>query len=90
MNWITAEEFCRKEGGHLATVNTDATKDVVLEMMKRSPWMNESWAWIGGSDIEEEGVWKWADSTPWENKFWAPGEPNNLDNNEDCLSLQKG
>ena len=82
-NWIAAEEFCREEGGHLATVNNDATKDFVLEIIKRNNIY--SWAWIGGSDIEEEGVWKWADSTPWEDKFWAPGEPNNAGNNEDCL-----
>ena len=67
----------------MATVNTDASMDFVLKSMKRSNI--SSGAWIGGSDIEEEGVWKWADSTPWEDKFWAPGEPNNAGNNEDCL-----
>lgn len=85
-NWIAAEDFCREEGGHLATVNTDATMDFLFESMKTNNIA--SWVWIGGSDIEEEGVWKWADSTPWEDKFWAPGEPSNAGNNEDCIYLQ--
>ena len=86
-NWTAAEDFCREEGGHLATVNTNATKEFVLGGMTRR---NLGWAWIGGSDIEEEGVWKWTDCTPWEATFWAPGEPNNSGNNhleaEDCLA----
>jgi len=82
-NWTAAEDFCRGEGGHLATVNTNATKEFVLEGLTRR---NFDWTWIGGNDLEEEGVWKWTDCTPWEATFWAPGEPNNK-NNEDCLAL---
>ena len=41
--------------------------------------------YLGGNDIEEEGTWKWADCTPWDYTFWAPGEPKNWDGNEDCL-----
>ncbi|MDE5088931.1 MAG: C-type lectin domain-containing protein, partial [Trichodesmium sp. St16_bin2-tuft] len=29
-NWTAAEDFCRGEGGHLATVNTNAIKEFVL------------------------------------------------------------
>ena len=81
-NWTAAEDFCRGEGGHLATVNTNATKEFVLDGLAKR---NLDFTWIGGSDIEEEGFWKWTDCTPWEAEFWAPGEPNNNGNNEDCL-----
>merc|ERR1711973_153170 len=50
-NWTAAEDFCRGEGGHLATVNTNATKEFV-----------------------------------WEGMFWAPGQPDNYNNNQDCLT----
>jgi len=83
-NWTAAEDFCRGEGGHLATVNTNATKEFVLEGLARK---NLNWTWIGGSDIENEGVWKWTDCTPWEAEFWAPGQPDNTHNNQDCLTL---
>jgi len=83
-NWTAAEDFCRGEGGHLATVNTNATKEFVLEGLTRRNFRS---IWIGGSDIEEEGVWKWTDCTPWEAEFWARGEPNNAGNIQDCLAL---
>ena len=82
-NWTAAEDFCRGEGGHLATMNTNATRAFVLAgMMIR----NIDLAWIGGNDLEEEGVWKWTDCTPWEAEFWAPGQPDNTYNNQDCLT----
>merc|ERR1711973_111115 len=49
-NWTAAEDFCRGEGGHLATVNTNATKEFVLEgLASKNP--SSSWVrvWIGGS-----------------------------------------
>ena len=82
-NWTAAEDFCRGEGGHLATVNTNATKEFVLDGLAKR---NLDFTWIGGSDIEEEGFWKWTDCTPWEAEFWAPGEPNN-GNKANCIHL---
>ena len=72
-NWNDAEDFCQKEGGHLASVTSNATRDFVVEGMNRTGLDS---AWIGGNDIEEKGVWEWTDCTPWEVTFWAPGEPN--------------
>jgi len=83
-NWTAAEDFCRGEGGHLATVNTNATKEFVLDGLAKR---NLDWTWIGGNDIEEEGVWKWTDCTPWEAEFWAPKQPDNAGKHEDCLHL---
>ena len=85
-NWTAAESFCREEGGHLATVNTNATKEFVLEgLASKNLGSSNVRTWIGGNDIEEEGVWKWTDCTNWDADFWAPGEPDNL-GNQNCLT----
>jgi len=81
-NWTSAEEFCRKEGGHLASVHSTATFDFVLEGMNRT---GLEMAWLGGNDIEAEGTWKWVDCSPWNATFWARGEPNNAGGAEHCL-----
>ncbi|KAJ8301356.1 hypothetical protein KUTeg_020343 [Tegillarca granosa] len=39
--------------------------------------------WIGGSDVEIEGVWIWM-------KNWQPGEPNHSGGHEDCLLFYAG
>ena len=83
-SWNDAEEYCQEEGGHLASVNTPAIQEYVLDELTRRS-MNS--AWFGGNDIEEEGVWMWTDSTPWEFTSWGPGQPSNANGggNQDCL-----
>ena len=79
-SWTAAEDFCRQEGGHLASMVDDGLKDRILEEMTKS---GHDWIWLGG--IEEESVWKWVDCTPWNVTFWASGEPT-IDH-EECLTL---
>jgi len=81
-SWFDAEDYCKEEGGHLASVNTPAIQDYVLNELTRR---GLDYAWFGGNDIEEEGVWKWTDLTPWEFTSWGPGEPDNHNGNQDCL-----
>jgi len=70
-NWTEAEDFCQREGAHLASVTSNATKDFVLEGMNRTGQNN---SYIGGNDIEQEGTWKWTDCSPWGTTFWAPSQ----------------
>jgi hypothetical protein len=75
--------------GYLATVTSADEAQITGEQSAGA-------GWIGGSDADEEGVWKWmtgpeAGTTFWIGgivgaspnfAFWNAGEPNNL-NNED-------
>ena len=46
--------------------------------------------WLGGSDLETEGQWKWAST---ENEvsrdpyFWKSDQPDNGDREEHCLEM---
>ena len=83
-NWFAAENFCRNESGHLASVHSNANNDFIWERLIRTG-LNRHW--IGGTDTGEEGVWKWTDCTPWNFTVWYEGEPNRL--LEDCLNVYK-
>ena len=71
--------------GHLATITSQEENDVVFGLLTAT-------SWLGGSDDEVEGVWRWvtgpeagqqfwqglAGGTPVNGSYenWAPGEPN--------------
>ena len=74
-NWNDAQNICKREGGNLAIIWNQKTRDVVRGFMANG--------WIGLSDQWHEGRWQ----TPLRGNApytsWNRGEPNNA-GNEDC------
>ena len=69
----------RKEGGHLASIDSQEVDDYFAEKNQR--------VWIGGSDLNLEGTWTWSDCSRWNwtnwdkanlggDNFW-PDQPDN-------------
>ena len=76
--WQEAEAVCKEEGGHLAMVKTQATHDYVTKT-----WQNDFC--IGVNDISTEGSYIFVDGSPVTTTYWAPKQPDNHGNNEDCV-----
>ena len=72
-DWNEARSHCQgTNGGDLASIPDMETNEVVLSLISDSGMY-----WIGGTDAASEGVWQWADGTPWSFTNWVSGQPNN-------------
>ncbi|MCI4374746.1 hypothetical protein PGIGA_G00009600 [Pangasianodon gigas] len=92
LDWIRSKESCASMNSHLTILHTHE-QHLALEKIARSLSGFDYYYWIGLSDIEEEGVWKWVDNTLVNKTYWNEwdGEPNNHQSGglhgEDCAVL---
>ncbi len=69
--WYAAKTICEYLGGHLVTISDGVENNVVYEL---TPGKN---VWIGATDVEKEGTWKWVTGESFSHTAWSEGEPNN-------------
>ncbi|XP_031568347.1 delta-like protein C [Actinia tenebrosa] len=61
--WNDAESRCVSEGGHLVSIHSESENEAVVNLIGME-------FWIGLSDTETEGTYKWTDGTQFDfNKF---------------------
>jgi len=72
-SWQHAQEACKRLGGQLASIPDESTWNFL------KPFIGDSSLWLGATDEDEEGVWKWIDGTPFTFSAWFRGEPTGTD-----------
>lgn len=76
MSWDEAKAAAEKAGGHLACVTSqeeyDALRTCLLPQLKQ----HSDGCWLGASDAEVEGKWKWVTGEPFEFVRWASDAPS--------------
>lgn len=51
------------------------------------PTVRSGSIWMGSTDEEAEGEWKWLDGETIDEDLWADGQPNNPNGNQHCLLM---
>ncbi|XP_026103528.1 CD209 antigen-like protein C [Carassius auratus] len=77
-NWTESRQDCQKRGADLIIINTREEQDFVKKITDKREF------WIGLTDSEVEGTWKWVDGSTVTYDFWEPKEPNGKEQ-ENCV-----
>ncbi|XP_074486703.1 CD209 antigen-like protein C [Sebastes fasciatus] len=75
-SWQESREDCQQRGADLIIINSKEEQDFGSQFKRDT--------WIGLTDSETQGTWKWVDGTALGTSYWYPGEPNNHNGTEDC------
>lgn len=81
-SWHVAERRCADNGGHLMSLDTEATSEA-LRVALRSPLAAGRGVWIGLHE-ERPGAWTWVTGEALGAASWDVGEPNNFGGAEEC------
>ncbi|XP_041957146.1 CD209 antigen-like protein C isoform X3 [Alosa sapidissima] len=76
-NWTMSRKDCRQRGADLVIINSKEEQEFISARVRDT--------WIGLTDSDIEGEWRWVDGTLPITKFWMENEPNNAVKGEDCV-----
>ncbi|XP_078392498.1 C-type lectin domain family 4 member E-like isoform X2 [Cetorhinus maximus] len=60
VNWDSAKRQCESQNSHLIFINTEQEQNFIIKSIENNPGSH----WIGLTDRESEGNWKWVDGSP--------------------------
>ncbi|XP_030582126.1 CD209 antigen-like protein D [Archocentrus centrarchus] len=78
-SWQNSRQDCLQRGADLMIINSQEEQNFANQFKK--------YLWIGMTDSETEGSWKWVDGTPVTTRYWNSGEPNG-GINENCGQIK--
>jgi hypothetical protein len=87
MSWADAAAFCQAQGHVLARIDSKKQSKALFKEARKLE--KDRW-WIGLSDRDTEGQFRWADGAPLGFARWAKGQPDNDGCHEDCVALKDG
>ncbi|XP_074480651.1 ladderlectin-like [Sebastes fasciatus] len=84
--WADAERRCQDYGGNLPSVNNRDEYNNIQNVV-HSATSNDTEAWLGGTDAQQEGTWFWIDGKPFKYDNWDRGQPDNNNGTGHCLVM---
>ncbi|XP_012994200.2 CD209 antigen-like protein E isoform X1 [Esox lucius] len=77
--WYESRQDCQRRNADLVIINSEEEQKLISGLKMRF--------WIGLTDKDEEGTWKWVDGTKLTTGYWLSGQPDNFQSQEDCAEI---
>jgi autotransporter-associated beta strand protein len=91
LTWKQARDDARSKGGDLACFPNQGIWNTVRAGLGETALDDLQGVWIGASDAEVEGTWKWVNGLPFTFANWGSGRPNSTAGNSlDFLEISGG
>jgi hypothetical protein len=81
VTWHEAKRRCEAMGGYLVCITSQMENNFVSQLGNRAV------LWLGASDEEREGQWKWVSGEPFQYANWVSRNPSNSGRGEHWLSF---
>uniref|UniRef100_A0A3Q2QQT5 C-type lectin domain-containing protein n=1 Tax=Fundulus heteroclitus TaxID=8078 RepID=A0A3Q2QQT5_FUNHE len=78
-SWQESRAYCHSVDADLMIINSKEEQDFVNSF--------KMYMWIGLTDSETEGTWKWVDGSPLTTSYWYTNEPNG-GTGENCVETK--
>ncbi|XP_050977500.1 C-type lectin domain family 10 member A-like [Labeo rohita] len=83
-SWTESRRYCTEKGADLIIINNREEQNFVDKMA------GSAGVWIGLTDIDEDGLWKWVDGSTLTAGLWKSGEPNGKKSENCTVSYPSG
>ncbi|XP_051540619.1 C-type lectin domain family 10 member A-like [Myxocyprinus asiaticus] len=67
-SWSESRRYCTERGADLIIINNREEHEFVRKVCV------QNWVWIGLTDSDEEGTWKWVNGSTLLSGFWSAGD----------------
>ncbi|MBQ7220795.1 MAG: C-type lectin domain-containing protein [Synergistaceae bacterium] len=90
--WHEAKAACEALGGHLATSTSAEKNEFLADLVGKAEATlgGNRQVWLGATDEEREGTWKWVTGEDWNYTNWRTGQPDNAGGKEHYLHFNWG
>ncbi|KAF4114205.1 C-type lectin domain family 4 member E-like [Onychostoma macrolepis] len=82
-SWTESRRYCTDRRADLIIINNTEEQDFVKNIS------GGDLVWIGLTDRDVEGRWKWVDGSDVTFRFWQPGEPNSFQGKEEDCAVNR-
>ena len=87
--WEAAQAYCQFFGGNLVSVESEAERLFIDELRELKGYTGYG-TWLGATDKDSEGTWKWLSGSTVNYSYFRSGEPNNGSGNENYAHIFAG